>query len=89
MLLYDPDIPLPTSSCSTSGQASDLTVSGSQIYVADGSADLEILNVTDAFGPVTELVLTDCSRAVRHRIRFSNIRCSRQFGPPYDGPYYS
>ena len=55
MLLYDPDIPLPTSSCSTSGQASDLTVSGSQIYVADGSADLEILNVTDAFGPVTEL----------------------------------
>ncbi|MHC4111388.1 MAG: hypothetical protein ACYSUY_09945 [Planctomycetota bacterium] len=55
VLLYDPDIPLPTSVSSTPGQASDLAVSGSRIYVADGSAGLEILNVTDALGPVTEL----------------------------------
>lgn len=55
VLLSNPAAPLPLGVHDTPGQASDLAVSGSQICVADGTAGIEILNVTDAFAPPTQL----------------------------------
>ena len=55
VLLLDPCSPLHLGAYDTSGRASDLAVLESHIYVADGAAGLDILEVKDAFAPLAKL----------------------------------
>ncbi|UCG47810.1 MAG: choice-of-anchor D domain-containing protein, partial [Phycisphaerales bacterium] len=45
VLLSDPASPVHVGAYDTAGQACDLAVSGSQIYVADGSSGMEVLRI--------------------------------------------
>jgi hypothetical protein len=45
VLLSDPDSPVHMGAYDTAGQASDLVVSGSQVYVADGDSGMEVLRI--------------------------------------------
>jgi len=53
VLLSDPDSPVRLGAFDTPGQASDLTVLGSQVCVADGDAGMEVLNIAGSAAAVS------------------------------------
>ncbi|MBN2270380.1 MAG: choice-of-anchor D domain-containing protein [Sedimentisphaerales bacterium] len=53
ILLSEPDSPVHLGAYDTSGQASDLTVFGSSICVADGDAGMEVLNIAGSAADIS------------------------------------